>query len=640
MFRWLVAAGVGLVCLGGAQAAPLEAYGALPVIDSAVISPNGQAIAYATTVDGKTRVLIHSIDDHKPLGGLDVGDQKLRDVVWAGNDNVLVTVSVTRTAVGISGPRQEFYMTQSFNLTTHKQKALLENSSESMNIVLGSPRVRTIDGDTVVFLDGITFTNHVTGVAALFMVDLTTNRTRLIQPGTERTLGWVLDDTGRIVAEKDYSETDHRWSLRLHEGVVWREVYGTDAPIEIPSVLGIGPDGNTLVLNTLEDGEWLVKQLEIADGSPGPAIDFGAGDITPVTDPATDRIIGARHVAIGIKYTFFDKADQAAWRSVADAFPDEIVDLVSWSDDRKRIIVRVDGASDGAEYYLIDQNKHSAAPLGPVYRGIEASDVAKVTPISYRAADGMNIPAYLTLPNGRAPKNLPLVVLPHGGPAARDDPGFDWWSQALAAQGYAVLQPQFRGSDGFSWKHLTAGYGEWGRKMQTDLSDGVRYLAAQGTIDPRRVCIVGASYGGYAALAGPTLDRGVYRCAVSVSGVSDPRDFLKWQAARAHDHDNRSMRFWTRFLGGTLENEARLAEISPLAHAASADAPILLIHGTDDTVVPIEQSEAMGRALQAAGKPVGFIKLDGEDHWLSRADTRLKMLQATVAFLQENNPSN
>jgi dipeptidyl aminopeptidase/acylaminoacyl peptidase len=640
MGRWLVAAGAVLAWMGAAQAAPLAAYGELPAVENAAISPNGQAIAYATHIDGKTRVLVHAIDDHKPLGGLDLGDEKLRDVVWAGNDNVLVTVSVTNTATGVSGPRREYFLTQSFNLTTGKQKALLENSSESMNVVLGSPEVRTIDGDTVVFLDGITFPNHTVGVPGLFMVDLTSGRTRLIQPGSERTEGWVLDAAGHIVAEKDYSETDHHWSLRLHEGVVWREVYGVEAAIETPQVLGIGPDGNALVMTALDNGEWSVKQLELADGSWGPAIDFGKGDVFPVTDPATHRIIGGKHVGVGIKYTFFASADQAAWNSVADAFGDENVELVSWSDDRKRIIVRADGPQDGAAYYLIDQIKHSAVPLGPVYRGIAPGDVASVKPIAYPAADGMRIPAYLTLPNGREAKALPLVVLAHGGPAARDMPGFDWWAQALAAQGYAVLQPQFRGSDGFGWHHLTAGYGEWGRKMQTDLSDGVRFLAARGTIDPKRVCIVGASYGGYAALAGPTLDKGIYRCAVSVSGVSDPRDMLEWEAGRAHRSDNRTLRYWARFMGGTADDEAKLAAISPLAHAGEADAPILLIHGTDDTVVPIAQSEAMGRALQAAHKPVSFVTLDGEDHWLSRSDTRLKMLEATVAFLQENDPSN
>ena len=232
---------------------------------------------------------------------------------------------------------------------------------------------------------------------------------------------------------------------------------------------------------------------------------------------------------------------------------------------------------------------------------------------------------------------MPLVVLPHGGPASRDLPNFDWWAQAIASRGYAVLQVNFRGSDGFGSEFERAGYGEWGRKMQTDLSDGVRYLAAQGTIDPKRVCITGASYGGYAAMAGPTLDRGVYRCAVAVAGVSD----LGRMIAHASYAQGRSaFRYWKRFMGAESASDPKLDEISPAKLAARSDAPILLIHGVDDTVVPYEQSQIMADALRKAGKPVAFVTMKGEDHWLSKGATRLEMLTATVAFLEMHNPPN
>jgi dipeptidyl aminopeptidase/acylaminoacyl peptidase len=207
----------------------------------------------------------------------------------------------------------------------------------------------------------------------------------------------------------------------------------------------------------------------------------------------------------------------------------------------------------------------------------------------------------------------------------------------MAARGYAVLQVNFRGSDGFGPAHLAAGYGQWGRKMQTDLSDGVRWLAGQGTIDAKRVCIVGASYGGYAALAGPTLDPGVYRCAVSVAGVADLRRMVNWSG------DNRGQaayRYWTRFMGADNAGDPRLAEISPAAQAARADAPILLVHGRDDTVVPLEQSQVMADALKRAGKPHELLVMRGEDHWLSRGATRQEMLQATMAFVEKHNPPN
>jgi len=259
-----------------------------------------------------------------------------------------------------------------------------------------------------------------------------------------------------------------------------------------------------------------------------------------------------------------------------------------------------------------------------------------VRAVAFKAGDGMALTGYLTLPRARDPKGLPLVVFPHGGPAARDEPGFDWWAQAMASRGYAVLQVNYRGSDGLGEAFLSAGYGQWGRKMQTDLSDGVRYLAAGGIVDPKRVCIVGASYGGYAALAGATLDPGVYRCAVSVAGPAELRHFVAWSRQRS---DVTALRYWDRFMGAKSASDRRLADISPADHADLATAPILLIHGKDDTVVPFEQSQMMADALKKAGKPYAFVVLSREDHWLSRGDTRLQMLQATMDFLAKNNPA-
>jgi dipeptidyl aminopeptidase/acylaminoacyl peptidase len=174
--------------------------------------------------------------------------------------------------------------------------------------------------------------------------------------------------------------------------------------------------------------------------------------------------------------------------------------------------------------------------------------------------------------------------------------------------------------------------------MQTDLSDGVRDLAAQGLIDPKRVCIVGASYGGYAALAGATLDKGVYRCATSVAGPADLKRMLTDNQKRYSTSNNSTLRYWLRFMGADGVKDPDLTVISPARLADQVEIPVLLIHGKDDTVVPYVQSQIMANALKKAGKPVELVTLEGEDHWLSSGATRLQMLTATVAFLEKNNP--
>jgi len=348
----------------------------------------------------------------------------------------------------------------------------------------------------------------------------------------------------------------------------------------------------------------------------------------------TGRIIGGVLDRQDLEYVFFDNEMQAHWNAILRSFPHARVQLVSHSDDFSKVVVLVFGASEGYFYALFDWNSHTAKVLAPVYDGLATTSEVKA--VSYPAADGLEIPAILTLPPGSTGQNLPLIVFPHGGPAASDTPDFNWWSQALAAQGYAVLQPNYRGST-VSEQFLEAGYGEWGRKMQTDLSDGVRYLAKQGLIDPKRVCIVGASYGGYAALAGVTLDPGVYRCAVSVSGLSDLRRFHTWSGKT---HLSVTQRYWDRFMGTVDRNDPALIAISPIEHLSAVTVPVLLIHGRDDTVVPYEQSEVMLDAMQRAGKSVELVTLKHEDHWMSHSDTRLQMLEACVAFLKANNPAN
>src|ERR1700722_7448122 len=286
-----------------------------------------------------------------------------------------------------------------------------------------------------------------------------------------------------------------------------------------------------------------------------------------------------------------------------------MVRLVNPSVDFSRMVLQVFGPKDGYIYALYDWYSHHATILGRVYE--EGTAPAEMRAISYSAADGLTIPAFLTLPKGPG-KDLPLIVLPHGGPAYADTLDFDWWSQALASQGYAVLQPNFRGST-LNSNFLEAGFGEWGRKMQTDLSDGVRYLARRGIIDPKRVCIVGASYGGYAALAGVAIESGVYRCAVSVAGISDLRRFRKWTGV---NRMGISQRYWDRFMGTADQHDPALTAISPIEHVAAVTAPVLLIHGRDDTVVPFEQSEVMLSALKHAGKSATLVTLKHEDHWL------------------------
>lgn len=566
------------------------------------------------------------------------GAVKLRGVQWAGPNHVLLMTTQTTTVFGLMGPAREYMMAIDYDVATGKQTALLKDQPQSMNVIISWTMVRMIDNQAVVFLEGIRFIDN-RGRNTLYKVNLDTRHTRMLDfGGSEDTDGWLVNAAGQPIAQSLYDQKRGRWSLKIKSSNGWRQVDEAATPMGSYGMSGFGRDGQSvLVSRTDEENNDLFREYKSDGSHEDLPKDIALSGL--IHDPDTLSLLGGYRLSgDDLRYTFFDAKAQKSWNSVAKAFADDRVTLASWSRDRRKIVVKVDSMTEGPTYALIDLDAHRADFLGSIYKGVDAGTISPVRPIKYKAADGLEITGYLTLPKGRGAKNLPLVVLPHRGPEGRDEPGFDWWSQALASRGYAVLQPNFRGSEGFGWAFVKAGFGEWGRKMQTDLSDGVRDLAKQGIIDPKRVCVVGASYGGYAALAGATLDKGVYRCAVSVAGPSDLKKFLTTNLNSNNGEASASQRYWLRFLGADGIKDPDLATISPAKLADKVDIPILLIHGKDDTVVRYDQSQAMADALKKAGKPVNFVTLDGEDHWLSRGATRLKMLTETVAFVERHNP--
>jgi dipeptidyl aminopeptidase/acylaminoacyl peptidase len=444
----------------------------------------------------------------------------------------------------------------------------------------------------------------------------------------------VVDAKGVAIAQSEYDPSKSRWRLDLWSGGGWAATDYIEAPNGGPSLLGLGRDGASIALEFGSDEKDVVRELSPDGAKLGDPYPMEDSD-SLFWDPATYKLVAEGLLDGDVRrWRFFDAADQKAWEGVTKALGDPAAELVSLSADHHRLVARTDSATEGPAYYLVDTPSDKAQLIGKEYAGLGPAGIAEVRPIAFKAADGLALTGYLTLPHDRAATRLPLVAFPHGGPAARDAPGFDWWAQAMASRGYAVLQVNFRGSEGLSWALESAGFGEWGRKMQTDLSDGVRYLARQGLIDPARVCIVGASYGGYAALAGVTLDPGVYRCAASVAGVSDLPRMVDYDRSRESHKGVLAQRYWTRFIG----DKARMEAVSPDKLAAKVTVPVLLVHGRDDTVVPYQQSQLMADALARAGKPFEFVTLKGEDHWLSRGATRLEMLEAVVAFLEKNDP--
>ncbi|HEX8840204.1 MAG TPA: S9 family peptidase [Sphingomicrobium sp.] len=329
------------------------------------------------------------------------------------------------------------------------------------------------------------------------------------------------------------------------------------------------------------------------------------------------RVIGYSYVVDKRVGEYFDPEYKALVSALGRAIPNlPIVDVERTSADGTKVLVHAGSDNDPGRYFLFDKTAKNLAEIMLDRPELENRKLASVKPIAVKSGDGVTIPAYLTLPPGKDPKNLPAVVLPHGGPSDRDEWGFDWLAQYIAAKGYAVLQPEYRGSAGFgdAWL-MENGFKSW-RTSIGDITASARWLVSEGIADPKRLAIVGWSYGGYAALQSAATDPTLFKAVAAIAPVTD----LSMLAKEEEDYTNADI--VARFIG----TGPHIIEGSPLRHAAQIKVPVLLVHGDMDMNVHSLESEKMNQALLAAGTPVEFLRYKTLDHQLEDGAARTEML--------------
>jgi prolyl oligopeptidase PreP (S9A serine peptidase family) len=360
-------------------------------------------------------------------------------------------------------------------------------------------------------------------------------------------------------------------------------------------------------------------------------------DIQDIVYRAPGRsLAGVCYVAEAYRCDFADdglKADYA--RILAELGADRSVRPLSMSEDGQTWLLEVSAPTEPGAYYHYDRRAKALRRVADRFPQIDRSRLAPMSAFTFTARDGAAIHGYVTVPPHAGPGPLPMVVMPHGGPEVRDSLGYDRWAQALASRGYLVFQANFRGSSGYGRAWTEAGYQEWGGRMQDDLTDGIGALFAAGRADRARICIVGASYGGYAALYGGAVQPDLYRCVVSIAGVADLPSLL------AHERDAKGpqsgeFEYARAVIGDPVTDHDRLSRTSPLTYAASYRPAVLLLHGERDRSVPLSQSKAMAAALAAAGHPARLIVMPGEGHADWSPAHEAEALGAITDFLKTN----
>ena len=343
-------------------------------------------------------------------------------------------------------------------------------------------------------------------------------------------------------------------------------------------------------------------------------------------------ITGVVYTTDKSRYHFFDKDRKELQDTLEKFFPGYEVAVTGMDDDERRATVRVYGDRTRGGSYLFDRQSNSLTKLADHSPWLKETEMAPMEPIQYTSRDGLTIHGYLTLPLGVASRDLPLVVIPHGGPSARDGWGFDSEAQFLANRGAAVLQVNFRGSTGYGKKFWQAGFKQWGRAMQDDITDGVEWLVKQGIADPKRLAIYGGSYGGYAALAGATFTPDLYACAVSYVGPSNIFTLLEsippyWEPYREMEYEE---------IGHPVKDKELLESISPVLHADKIRIPLFVAQGANDPRVKKAESDQIVEAVRKAGKDVVYMVKDNEGHGFRNEENRFDFYREMGGFLKKH----
>jgi dipeptidyl aminopeptidase/acylaminoacyl peptidase len=641
-------AGFGLVialCVNAQSApAPIEAFAKQEQFRSPRVSPDGRYIVFISSVDDQRVALTIDLQNPgKPTAVVSTKPGAHLDLTWcdwANNTRVLCGFTGTNIVQGaqIRGGRIVFRVTQlvAVDADGKDSQVLMNNerffSSASRDGVLDW----TYDDPKTVLVQAIertTTTGTLLGVAestpAVFKLDIYSGAVTRLVDAEMHMRTFHTDGNGDVRLASGYYDTKFLYKARLLGEAKWRTLAKVESFTESDELIPIQvvPKTNKAYAIGNSKGRRALWEIDLEDqATPRLIFEHPVVDIDDIDfEPVTGKLVGYQYDTDRPFYQYEDGRLAAVMRGINKALPDTFNRTVSYSHDLNVVVIRAISDINAGTYYAFNVATRKIIELGKAYPALNPKELSSMRSIEYKAQDGTSIPAYLTTPLGARAEKLPLIVMPHGGPIARDTWGFGFLRQFLASRGYAVLQMNFRGSSGYGEDWFYSAHQDWGGLTYSDIADGTRWAVSQGIADPKRVCILGWSFGGYAALVAATRNNDLYQCSVSIAGLSDLSELYALQA----NYQNKLIA--RRQLG---DNKQKLKDDSPANHAADVAMPVLLIHGTRDAQAPFDQSEKMARNLKIAKKQVTFVELKDADHSLWRPEERATMLREVEAFLR------
>jgi dipeptidyl aminopeptidase/acylaminoacyl peptidase len=652
---WCRAAAVVLLALGATAAlaqvqAPATTTEAVSVaqlfktqqIANATLSPNGKFLATTANIGGRMQLAVVDLETMTPKNIAGFTEIDIVGVRWLSNERLVYSV------VNRGGDQR------------NSAQGLFAVNRDGSNdrVLMAAPEL--IAG----FVDQGTWLSEARGMQMLSVVrdkpddilaigyypnrdavpyrvnTLTGRRSEIDYKLNGIARGFVFDaqDRLRVVVTANREVSVLSVWYRDSESAPWRKLSEHSAFEPRFTVLAFDADGKTMLVSATTPGSSRlgVYKFDFEKNVPGELLaSDSAVDVNElVFAPDTRQVVGINIPSEPPKKLWLDKGLAALQAGLDKAIAGRVNVLQITNANAPRLIYSYSSTHPG-QYALYHPEQKKLQNLFATRPWIDAGKLSPQMVYDYQARDGLPIMAYVTLPKGREPKALPLIALIHGGPWARDDWGFNAEVQMLAGMGYAVLQPQFRGSSGFGREHLKKSFGQWGLSMQDDITDGVQSLIKQGVVDAKRVCIMGASYGGYATMMGLVKDPGLYRCGVNLLGVTD----MFYHASSGRSHDPEVNYFLDSWVGDPVKLKDQFTATSPALQAQRITAPVYMVYGKKDRRVPVVHGREMRDALQKHGKAHEYVELEYEEHGFSSEAVQVDVYKGVQAFLRKHIPA-
>ncbi len=605
-----------------------EAFGQLPSFGQIKLSPDGKKVASLQNFNGEMVLVTQSFEDTdgKKLHLVAFENIDINWFRWVNDTRLIISVGTDRTNMGT-----RFRLTRMMAMNWDKTDQI-----QLLKRTLGSQfhdRVVSLlpdDPDHILMAVDKTVTNH----PDVYKINVYSGKMRRHLKSRSLVRDWMADGNGVVRLGLGKHKNQNRLIFRNAAGEKWRTLVKYDVIEDETPFHPAGFSDVAHIIYVSKQDEQGRKAFYRYDTETGEFLDKVAGhdrvDISDLIINKKGEITGYTYLDEWPTTVYKSKFYQSLQRMLRKNFPDHLVTILTKSRDERKFILKVSGPDLPGDLYFLNLLTRDLYKFANTNTSIDREKLSDMEIVQYKARDGLTIPAYISFPKGLdmdSAKKLPMVIMPHGGPFARDSHGYDYWVQFLTTRGYGVLQMNYRGSTGYGEGFLQRGYHEWGRKMLEDINDGTRWVIEQGFADPARICIMGGSYGGYAALQAVVKDQGLYKCSVAFAPVTD---VLRMLVDNKNFLDHKRSAFYVR------NDDLGAREISPINHLEKLDLPILVIHGTRDVAVPYKHGRNFARKMKKQRKDFKFITFKDGDHYLSNEKHRIKFFQEVEKFLERN----